>query len=158
MSKIMYESEISKSTAGRRTNHDGYLLVGNITKYACLSLGAGLTILVFLWMLSTSFKLPSDITTIKLSWIPRPFTFSNYITIFKRYPFAMYILNSFFVTSAIVVSCLFFSSLAGFSLAKYKFPGNQLVFVLALVGFMVPNEITMVPLFLLVGNFGLIDS
>lgn len=133
------------------------LLRGSL-KYVLLVLVAAVFIVPFLWSVLTSFKLPHDITLMELRWLPRPFTFSNYVRIWTTSPFARYFLNSFIVAGTITVCSLMFSSLAGFAFAKYEFPCKKLLFLLVLGCMMVPIEVTAIPLYTLISEFGWIDT
>ncbi|MQY58119.1 MAG: ABC transporter permease subunit [Clostridia bacterium] len=124
-----------------------------------VSIGAALIMLVpFIWMFVTSFKTPPDITAHRLSLIPRPFTWENYTRVFDEIPLGTYYLNSALVTGVIIMTALVFSSMAGFAFAKYSFPGREFFFILILSTFIVPFQVTIIPLYLEMKWFGLIDT
>jgi ABC-type glycerol-3-phosphate transport system permease component len=78
--------------------------------------------------------------------------------VFKREPFFRYLLNSALVATVAAVSSVVVSSLAGFGFAKYRFPGRDFFF-LAIVGIlMVPFQSVVVPLYVWMNEFGLIDT
>ena len=68
---------------------------------------------------------------------------------FPRY----FLRNSFFISISITFGTLVLASLAGYSLAKFRYPGRNLFFIIILSTMMLPLEVTMVPLFLLIKNF-----
>jgi multiple sugar transport system permease protein len=115
-------------------------------------------VLPFVWMVSTSFKLESATTDIPLRWIPSPFTLENYeYIIFKSY-LLRWLLNSVVVASVVVLFDVFINSMAAYSFARIRFPGRDLVFALVLATLMVPQQVTIVPLYLLVNAAGLVGT
>jgi ABC-type glycerol-3-phosphate transport system permease component len=80
------------------------------------------------------------------------------VALFNAIPFGRYMVNSLFVASTVVVVQLFFSSLAGFALAKYEFPGKKLIMVLMLATLMIPNQVVMAPLYEQLYRLGLVDT
>jgi len=101
------------------------------------------TILPFLWMILNSLKPRTEIAY--YSFLPQNPTFGNYVKILTNFPFGRWYLNTIFVTVLSVVSTLFFCSLAGFALAKYHFPGRDVIFIFILATVMVPVEMLIIP-------------
>lgn len=75
------------------------------------------------WMVSTSFKIPSDVMTASIEWIPQRVTIDNYVKIFE-YPIVRWFLNSLVQAVAPTTLCVLFGALAGFSLAQFRYPGR----------------------------------
>lgn len=124
-----------------------------------LLLASSLLVLVpFFWMISSSFKQKSDIFLNPPMWIPNVFHWENYTLLFTEKMFGRALINSFITTTSVTLGALLFCSMAGFALAKYRFRGNRLLFLLVLGSMMIPVETGMVPLFIIYKNFGLIDS
>jgi len=113
----------------------------------------------FFWMALTSLKTPPEITRVPLQIAPDEWlNLSNYREVFERENFVRYLLNTALVASVAAVSSLVVSSLAGYGFAKFRFPGRD-VFFLAIVGIlMVPFQSVVVPLYLWVNRFGLLDT
>lgn len=82
----------------------------------------------------------------------------NYTGLFTRFDFALYFWNSTFITVVATVLTVLFNSMAAFALAKYRFRGRTTVFVLIIATLMIPPTVTLVPLFLVVSQMGLINS
>jgi multiple sugar transport system permease protein len=82
----------------------------------------------------------------------------NYTDVLQQAPFGRWMLNTFLVTSIVVVGNLIFCSLAGYAFARFKFFGHNVVFVLVLATLMIPFQVIMIPTFLIVRQLGLIDS
>lgn len=117
--------------------------MGDILVYVLLALGGGAMIFPFLWMLATSLKLPEDLYT--LSLIPPHPTLGNYRYVLDQTPFLRWFGNSLLIATITTTSVVFFDSLAGYTLAKYRFPGRQGIFLLILSTLMVPTELLVIP-------------
>jgi len=113
----------------------------------------------FFWMAVTSLKTPPEITRVPLQVAPDNWlNLDNYREVFQRENFIRYLLNSALVASVAAVSSLVVSALAGYGFAKFRFPGRD-AFFLAIVGIlMVPFQSVVVPLYLWVNRFGLLDT
>ncbi len=110
------------------------------------------------WMLSTSFKPESQITTLNIEWIPRTFTMENYDAVFERFAILRWTLNSVIVSVAATLLVLLLDSLAGYALARMEFAGRNLLFSIILSMLFVPLQITVVPLFLMFSKVNLTDT
>jgi ABC-type glycerol-3-phosphate transport system permease component len=102
----------------------------------------------FVWMISTSFKYPADVMTADIEWIPRRVTFDNYYKVFTEYPVARWFINSVIVAVISTGLNILFGAMAGYALARMRFPGRQALFTLFIASLMVPTEVTVVPLLL----------
>ncbi len=113
----------------------------------------------FFWMAVTSLKTPPEIIRVPLQVAPDNWlNLNNYREVFHRENFIRYLFNSALVASIAAVSSLVVSSLAGYGFAKFHFPGRD-AFFLAIVGIlMVPFQSVVVPLYLWVNRFGLLDT
>jgi multiple sugar transport system permease protein len=101
----------------------------------------------FLWMVSTSFKWPADVMVTGIEWIPRRVTLANYIKVFQ-YPVVQWALNSAFVAVTSTALCVLFGAMAGYAVARLRFPGRRLLFSLFLLSLMIPGEVSIVPMLL----------
>jgi ABC-type glycerol-3-phosphate transport system permease component len=114
-----------------------------------------LTFYPFVFMLLTSFKTSPQF--IHDFWgLPWPLTFANYRDAWNR--ISIYVLNSVIVSGVSMVGVLILASISGFVFARYNFPGRELFFFAILGLLMIPGVLTLVPAFLLVKNFGLINT
>lgn len=112
-----------------------------------LLLGGLMMIFPFVWMVSSSFKRPQDIYS--LSLIPPVFTLDSYRTVLNDTSYVRWFANSLFIATITTISIAFFDSLAGYTLAKFKFPGSTLIFLLILSTLMVPTEMLVIPWYML---------
>lgn len=125
-----------------------------ILLYLVLILISVFMILPFIWMLSTSFKLPEDVFGFPpVIFSPRS-TLINYQFLFEKKNLLLIIWNTFFVAASGTLLSLFFCSLGGYGFAKFRFSGRNLLFSLLLATMIVPGAVTMVPSFVLMRAFG----
>ncbi|MBI2941081.1 MAG: carbohydrate ABC transporter permease [Chloroflexi bacterium] len=120
-----------------------------------------ITIFPFLWMLSTSFKLPTEATKYPPEFWPNPITFQNYPGLFRYadvFPFHRFILHSTYIALVVTVGRTFFSALAGFAFARLRFPGADIAFGILMIAFLMPPAITMIPLYTLYQQIGWLDT
>ncbi|MGY6548507.1 MAG: carbohydrate ABC transporter permease [Roseinatronobacter sp.] len=82
----------------------------------------------------------------------------NYTTLFTRFNFLRFFWNSTFITVVATILTVLFNAMAAFALAKYRFRGRTSVFLLIIATLMIPPTVTLVPLFLVVSQMGLINS
>jgi len=131
----------------------------SLTYHSILIIGASFLLIPLFWMVSTSLKTPAQVFAIPIQWIPDEIHWENFILPFKQQPnLPRYFFNSVLVTTSITISTLFLSSLAGYSLAKFRWPGRNLVFVFILATMMIPYQLLMIPYFLICKQFGLLNS
>jgi len=127
--------------------------------YAALAVYAFITFIPFTWALSASFKSLPEISAGGADFIPKAFTLENYKTIFLQEPlFGRWLANSVMVAVTVTLFNLLFNSMAGYALARIKFPGNRLLFVLVLAVLVIPGQITLLPKFLILKSFGWLNS
>ena len=129
----------------------------------CLELAplAALTflfILPILWMTTTSFQAGDKMFQLDTEWIPSVWHPENYSNALAAAPFARYFLNSTIVSAAIMAGNLVFGTLAGYGLAKFRFPGDRIVLLVILATLMLPLEVTLVPTFLVVHQLGWLNT
>ncbi|MBQ1020062.1 carbohydrate ABC transporter permease [Micromonospora sp. D93] len=110
------------------------------------------------WMVTSSFKPVSDIFAFPPSLIPTELSFSAYRRVFELQPFAQQYLNSAYIAAVVTVGTLAVSSLAGYAFARIRFRGQHALFMVVLVGLLIPSEVTIVPLFQMFNSVGLIDT
>ncbi|MFI0227735.1 carbohydrate ABC transporter permease [Streptomyces lydicus] len=111
--------------------------------------GAVLTVVPFLDMLLTSFKGPGEFGKLPFRFLPQAFDLSNYRTALHQLNLPLLFRNSVVATVVITGSTLVTSALAGYALAKLRFPGRDLVFRLVLSTMMFPPFLFFVPHFLI---------
>ena len=99
------------------------------------------------WMITSSFKNTSEIFAFPPTLVPQTWLWQNYVEVFKFQPFGRQFFNSVYIALAVTAGTVIISSLAGYSFARIRFPGSNLLFVLLLTSLMMPAEVTIVPSF-----------
>ena len=107
----------------------------------------------FLWMVSTSFKPSAQVMTRNIEWFPREITLANYIKVLG-FPIMTWAWNSLVVAGIATFLCVLFGAMAGFALARMKFPGRELIFYIFLASMMIPPEVGIVPLLIVMIDLG----
>lgn len=111
----------------------------------------------FLWMLSTSFKLPANQFTKSL--IPSPPTLGNYTRLFSAAPYLVNeVFNSFEVSILTTLGQILTCSMAAFVFALFKFKGKNLLFALLIATFIIPPQVTLIPNFIILSKLHLVGS
>jgi multiple sugar transport system permease protein len=126
--------------------------------YAALVFGVVLTLAPFLWMLSASLMPAGEASLYPPRLLPSELTFAHYDSLFSRLDLGRYFLNSLLIASAITLISLMINSLAGYAFAKLPFPGRERIFRTLLSALVIPAQVSMLPLFLLLKQFGLINT
>ncbi len=132
-------------------------LITRICWTLALSVTAIPFVFPFLWMVSSGFKGAAEIFGAP-SLIPQTVRWTNFIEIFEYQPFARQYFNSLYIAVVVTVSTLILSSLAGYALARLRFAGAGLLMLFLISALMVPDEVTIIPNFFLIGWMGLSDT
>ncbi len=131
---------------------------GHLTTYVLLTLLAIAYIFPFLIQVVNSFKTDVEATNSGLTLWSANWTTAAYTTLFQNSDFALWTLNSVIVTVLITSGRVFFVCLAGYALARLRFPGRQLVYVMLLAVMSVPAVVLLIPKFLVIKSLGIYDS
>lgn len=115
-----------------------------------------MTIFPLLWMLVISFK--SQVEVFQPVILPKAPSWANYLYVLTEVPFLRYLFNSFVVSAAVTIVALWFHSMAGYALARLRFPGREAIFLAIFSTFLVSLPVIIVPLFILVRALGMLDS
>ncbi|WP_248924310.1 carbohydrate ABC transporter permease [Paenibacillus hamazuiensis] len=100
-------------------------------------------------MVLTSLKTMGEIQAPQFVFIPQHLSLDNYFQAMQRGNWAQYFGNSLFITAVTVVVSLLINSVAGYSFARLRFKGRDLLFLISLIGLMIPPQVTMIPVFLI---------
>ena len=130
-----------------------------IPAYIFLIIMAFLSVFPFYWMFITAFKFYNEaIQTPPTLW-PKNFTFSNFTNIWAmEVNFSRYFFNSVIVTASIIVMQLVIMVPAAYAFAKRDFPFKGILFGIVLVAFMIPGQVTYIPIYLMMAKAKLIAS
>jgi multiple sugar transport system permease protein len=135
-----------------------FVLAGRWWLYVLLGLGLVLTIVPFLWMLLGSFKTQRELLQASPTLLPENPTTANYERLWSRLDLPRFFWNSTFIAVMITLGNLLFCSMVGYALAKLRFAGRNLLFLLVLGTLLVPSSVLLVPLFVLMARLELVDS
>ena len=130
---------------------------GTALYYLVALLIAFIAMVPFVWMISTSLKTRGALMSIPIEWVPEYPTLDAYLTVFERFPFFQTILNSLFISVSYTVLTLLSASMAAYAFTKIRFRGSGLVLGLYLATMMIPTQVTMIPLFVVMNQLGLIN-
>lgn len=138
---------------GRTGNKTVKIILGVI-----LAVSAIISIYPFIYMFLLSLM---ETTSMKLTMqklTTTPLSLDNYVNVLTRNSFSRYFLNST-ITSiyAVVITCLL-SLMAAYAFSKKRFPGKQALFMTYLATMMVPGQVTLIPTFLILKAFGLLNT
>lgn len=126
--------------------------------HAFLVITGFLTLAPFIWMVSASFMHDGHASVFPPRFLPDEFTLTQYETLFSRLDVSRNLLNSFMLSVIVTVVSLVFNSMAGFAFAKYRFAGKDAIFKLLLSSMVIPAQVTMLPLFLMLKEFGFMNT
>lgn len=124
--------------------------------YTVLSLGAFAFIYPFIWMVSASLSSEQGLATLTL--LPKGFTWANYIQLFETIPIFRSLLNSIIVATAVTSGVLVFGSMVGYALARHRFRGRMFLFYLVIFTMTLPFQITLIPNYIIMVEFGWTDT
>lgn len=112
----------------------------------------------FFWIISSAFKTPQEIILQKSTIIPRSFTLEHFNKIIFSSDFLIYLKNSLIVSFASMIIAVSLSILAAYGLHKLKFYGNRIVERSLLITYAFPGVILLIPMYLMLGKIGLLNS
>jgi len=129
------------------------------SRLAALALMWGLTTLAIyplVWLVTNAFKASHEM--FESSWaLPETWRWENFVTAWN-FGLGHYIVNSVIVTGVSVVAVVLLGSLAAFVLTVYRFPGKTLIYGFILGGLILPQEVSLFPLFKILNTLGLYNT
>lgn len=130
-----------------------------LSAHIILMLVCVLSLLPFLWLLSTALKgAGENIFQYPPVFIPKDFTLDNFKEVLRLVPIVGYVINSFIVAFFTVVLNLILSAMAAYPLARMEFMGKRIVFFAILATIMVPFQAIMLPVYIITLKLHLVDS
>lgn len=134
------------------------LSIGKILSVLVLTIIAVIVMMPFVWMVLTSFKTYKETIKVPMQWLPGSVYWGNYQEVLTKMNFIQYYKNTALMTVGITVPQLFFSALAAYSFARLNFPGKNVIFLVLMAALMIPLQMVLLPRFLLMINFGWVDT
>src|SRR5438105_421481 len=127
--------------------------------YALLAVLSLVSMFPFVWTFLSSGKTVSELYQIPPSlWPTNPQFITNYIQIWTQVPFGRWLLNTFFVTVVSLIGTVISASLVGYSFARFRYPGRDVLFLITLATLMLPIEVQLIPQYLLFKDLGWLDT
>lgn len=153
------QAEAIVTSPGKRRRLFARTSLMTITYFLCLLISVT-TIAPFLWMLSTSFKLPTEAVTLPPQLIPSPFIWQNYKELFtsELLPFTRFIFNSAYIAGVVVVGRIFVCSLGAYGFARLSFPGRDIAFAMLIGSLMIPDMLSIIPLYSAYARINWLDT
>jgi multiple sugar transport system permease protein len=127
-----------------------------IALFLATALAAIGTVVPLIWMVSVAFRRPDEVFA--MSVLPPHPTLDNFLYVFTQLDFLRFLWNSLFVSVVVTAAALFFHSMAGYALARLRFPGREFIFLAMFSTFLISLPVIIVPLFMLVRALGMLDS
>lgn len=112
----------------------------------------------FLWMISTSLQTLQETLKFPPTWFPAVPQWRNFVEALKSGPFLTYFRNSVIITCSVIVLQMAVMIPAAYAFAKYKFFAKEFLFGIVLLAFMIPGQVTFIPVYLMLADFGWIKT
>jgi multiple sugar transport system permease protein len=126
--------------------------------YLVLLLIVAIFVIPYLFALNASFKPLANILS-ETAWTPaKSLSFTNYVDLFQQYDFGTFLLNTLLVTVILTIGQVIFSMMGAYAFARLRFPGREALFWMYLSMLMVPNVVTMIPLYVMMDYAHLLNT
>lgn len=132
--------------------------VGLIMRYILLASVGFVYLYPIIYMLLGSLLSPADQSDPTVKWIPTSFYFENYISAFETLDFAHSFLRSLIVSLGPALLQTAAAAIIGFGFARFKFPLKNLWFILLILTFIIPVDVTLIPRYVLYYQYGITDT
>lgn len=133
-------------------------LAGRTILHAALAVCAVLMALPFIWMLLSSFKPLTEIFAQPPALFPLEWTTEGYEKAFTGADFVRGFWNSTYIAVTVTAISLLTSSMAAYAFARIEFRGSKPLFMVFLATMMVPAQLTIIPLYIIMGWLGWVDT
>jgi multiple sugar transport system permease protein len=131
---------------------------GAALSWLVIGVGALAMMLPFAWMLGVAFRTNADLYADPARILPEQWTLHGVQAVLDQLPFVRLTVNTFVFAGGTTLLLLFFDSLTAFALARLRFRGQNVIFMLILATLMVPFQVTLVPVFLTLFHLGWLNS
>ena len=129
-----------------------------LVSYGVLVIATIVSIVPFLYILSTSIKDTRSLFSYPPEWIPDQFFWGNYEKLLQETPFLNWTLNTFMIGLVITILKLVIDAMAAYALAKLHFTGKRIISSVLLLAVAVPVAALIIPLFFLIRSMGLLNT
>jgi len=125
--------------------------------YLLLLVSCAIMLLPFFWMVTTSFKLESEVLRMPPQWFPKDWLWRNYVKAWNVAPFGRYFFNSFFMAITTTIGEVITTILAAYAFAKMRFFGKNVLFAILLATLMIPGQMLLIPNYVTITRLGWFD-
>jgi len=132
--------------------------INRIIIYTILLIIGLIILFPFYWMISTAFKPNTDIIRRPPLFLPGSPTLDHFKRVFGSVPYFRNLYNSLFIAGMTTVVTIFFSTMVGYGLAKFRVIGLNLVFILILSGLMIPPFTIAIPLYIVATQVRMVNT
>ena len=151
--------EVESKEYGKRTDEDGRRFrPSRIPVHILLIIFSILMFIPFMWMVFSAFKPLDEIFMRPPKMLPNDWTVEGFRTAWQGAPFASAYVNSFLVASLVTIITLLTCAMAAYAFARIRFPGSNVLFGIFLATMMVPFQLTIIPLYIILGQLQWIDT
>lgn len=152
-------SVIDSIRARGKTQADKYRLSRkNAVIWVLLVAGVGVMFFPLYWMFATAIRPRTELFSGEFNLFPSDLVWSNFTEAWGKLAWTQFYINSIAIAVIAVVVTVFINLLAGYTFAKYTFPGRDILFLLLISTLMIPIQVTMVPAFLIVAELGWVNT
>jgi len=148
-----YAGAVPRPRAQRRR-----LRLGRVALYATLIFVGILLMVPFFWAIDSSLKPVEEIRLVPPEMLPTKIMWSNYPQVFRTQQFPFWVENTFVITILASIGTIVTGALAGYSFARFRFPGREILFSVTLATLFLPETVTLIPSYILFYYLGWLDS
>jgi multiple sugar transport system permease protein len=152
-SSEIIDAPIEISRARRFAGSLGHWGLNLVMIVVCL-----IMIVPFYWVIVTAFVPQLEAFGKPPDWTPSHWTLDNVRRVFDEIPFWRMFFNSLKISLIVTIGSCVTSTMAAYAFARLQFPGRDLLFIVFLAALMVPGQVTIIPTFILMRHFGLINN
>lgn len=125
-----------------------------IYRYALVLLLVAVFIFPFVVMVTTAFKASDEIFRAPPELLPRAWTIEHFVAALTQIPFWRFLVNTVVISGLSVIGTLLAAPLVAYSLAKLRWRGRNLLFIMVLATMMLPPQVTLIPIYMLWNKVG----
>jgi ABC-type glycerol-3-phosphate transport system permease component len=135
-----------------------FKVAGRIFLYVSVIVVVAIVAFPLFWMIASSFKPRTELYAFPPTFFPHLPTFDNYVELLFKTSFTTYFKNSLIVAAGATVLSMIIGSLGGYTLSRFRYPGFRLFARITLLSYMLPSIMLVIPLYVTIGNLGLVDT
>src|ERR1700730_822255 len=150
---------ITVDKVAQQRNPRRAIVAKQVALYVAMTIFGLIMLGPFILAIFGAFKTDVDVTSYPPTLFPKTWHPENFLNVAKLFPsFPRWFVNSVGLSTAVTVLNVFFCALAGYAFARLNFPGRTVLFLAVLATLMIPLQVTLIPKFIILKQFGLIDT